>query len=149
MSFDDILSNSSASLCSDMVARTVMSLAVVTTSAATATLSAADATSLASEVAQLIHDVEHHIAVHCIVLPVAPAVGTQLTGEIALLTKKVIELESCHKTPARQYLLGYLGIPYHFSGVVGGIIVASAHTLVDARVDGHVPRQADIEGASV
>ena len=126
------------------VARTVMSLAVVTTSV-TATLTIAHASLFASKIAQLIDHMEHGITVHGIVFRIATPVGCQITGEIALLTEDVIELESHYQTTMREQLLRDLRIPYHLCGVESGVAVASSHTLIDIGVESHVPRQPDIE----
>ena len=126
------------------VARTVMSLAVVTTSA-TATLTIAHASLFASKIAQLIDHMEHSITIHGIILRIATPVGCQITGEIALLTEDVIELESHYQTTMREQLLRDLRIPYHLSGVEICIAVASSHTLIDIGIESHVPRKPDIE----
>ena len=126
------------------VARTVMSLAVVTTSAS-ATGTIAHAPFLASEIAQLIDHMEHGITVHGIVFRIATPVGCQMTGEIALLTEDVIKLESDYQTTMREQLLRDLRIPYHLSGVEICIAVTSSHTLIDIGIESHVPRKPDIE----
>ena len=130
------------------VARTVISLAVVTASA-TATWTIAHAPFLASEIAQLIDHMEHGITVHGIVFRIATPVGCQMTGEIALLTEDVIKLESDYQATTREQLLRDLRIPYHLCGVESGVAVASSHTLIDIGVESHVPRQPDIKRASV
>ena len=81
---------------------------------------------LASEEIQAIYHMKHRIAVDGIILRIRTGCSRYGTGESALLTKNIVELEHDGQWLALQETLGELRIPYILISIHTAVIIATA-----------------------
>ena len=80
----------------------------------------------ASEEIQAIYHMKHRIAVDGIILRIRTGCSRNGSGESALLTKNIVELEHDGQWLALQETLRELRIPYILIGVHAAIIISTA-----------------------
>ena len=106
------------------IERTAME--VWTTTRTTRTFRSTPTGILASEEIQAIYHVQHRIAVDGIILRIRTGCSRYGTGESALLTKNIVELEHDGQWLALQETLGELRIPYILISIHTAVIIATA-----------------------